>query len=354
VRILAAPDKFRGTASSAQVAAAIASGGRALGHQVIELPLADGGEGTVDVLGGANRETVVAGPFGPPARASWRLGADGVAVIEAARACGLAMAGGIEGNDPLAATSRGVGELVVAAIRAGARRIVVGLGGTACTDGGWPAVEAIAEFQASEGRQALPPLELCCDVDTEFLDAAGVFGPQKGADAEQVRILTARLATVADRYRAGWGIDVTSLAGSGAAGGLAGGLAVVGGRLVGGFDFLAGALGLQEQLDGADLVFTGEGRLDATSFSGKVIGGVLARAARAGRPVVAIVGAIDGDARPYLAGHSAALRTLSLTEIFGIQRSRSQTVDCVRLATELALAGKGDSGSISESPQTSP
>src|SRR5947209_8865636 len=164
MRVLAAPDKFRGTLTAREAAAAIAAGAARAGWTADEVPLADGGEGTLDVLGGGNRATVVTGPLGEPVEAEWRL-EDGEAWIEAARACGLTLAGGPERNDPLGAMSRGVGELIGAAIEAGAERVFVTVGGVASTDGGLGAVEAL--------QPLLPltvPLEVACDVDARFLD----------------------------------------------------------------------------------------------------------------------------------------------------------------------------------------
>src|SRR5215831_13289705 len=143
MRLLAAPDKFRGTLTARQAAAAIAAGAGRAGWEAVELPLADGGEGTLDVLGGGNRRTTVSGPLGEPVEAAWRLEEDGTALIEAAEACGLSLAGGPERNDPLAASSRGVGELIAAAVAEGATRIFVAVGGVASTDGGVGAVEAL-------------------------------------------------------------------------------------------------------------------------------------------------------------------------------------------------------------------
>jgi glycerate 2-kinase len=274
MRVLAAPDKFRGTLTAREAAAAIAAGALRAGWEADELPLADGGEGTLDVLGGGNRTTAVTGPLGEPVDAAWRL-EDGVALIEAARACGLTLAGGAEGNDPLGATSRGAGELVAAAIEAGAERVVVAVGGVASTDGGAGAVEAL--------QHLLPltvPLEVATDVEARFLDAADVFAPQKGATPEQVAILRERLAE----------LDVPDVPGAGAAGGLAGGLAALGATLVRGFDLVADRLGLDDALARADLVITGEGLVDATSLTGKVVGGVLDRAARAGVPALVVAG----------------------------------------------------------------
>src|SRR5207237_7493403 len=164
MHLLAAPDKFRGTLTAREAAAAIAAGAASAGWTGTELPLADGGEGTLDVLGGGNRRTTVTGPLGHPVEAEWRLEDDGTALVEAALACGLTLAGGPEGNDPLAATSRGVGELIAAASAEGARKVVVAVGGVASTDGGVGAVEALPA--------ELPPLEVACDVEARFLDAA--------------------------------------------------------------------------------------------------------------------------------------------------------------------------------------
>src|SRR5438270_8451965 len=218
MHLLAAPDKFRGTLTAREAAAAIAAGAASAGWTATELPLADGGEGTLDVLGGGNRRTTVTGPLGHPVEAEWRLEDDGTAVIEAALACGLTLAGGPEGNDPLAATSRGVGELVVAAIAEDAERVVVAVGGVASTDGGVGAVQTLPT--------PLPiPLDIACDVEARLLAAAEVFAPQKGATPEQVLILRERLAE----------LDLPHIPGSGAAGGLAGGLAALGRRPVPGF-----------------------------------------------------------------------------------------------------------------------
>jgi len=302
MRLLAAPDKFRGTLTARQAAAAIAAGAADAGWDAVELPLADGGEGTLDVLGGGDRVTAVTGPLGEQVEAAWRLEQDGTALIEAARACGLSLAGGPQRNDPLRATSRGVGELIAAAVAAGANRVVVAVGGVASTDGGAGAVEALPP--------KLPPLDVACDVQARFLEAADVFAPQKGATPEQVRILREGLAKLA----------VPDLPGSGAAGGLAGGLAAIGGRLVSGFDLVADRLHLDAQLAGVDLVVTGEGRLDETSFTGKVVGRVLARAAAAG--VEALVVAGDVAVKP-------PVQAVSLVEHCGADRALENAAECL-------------------------
>ncbi len=310
MRVLAAPDKFRGTLSAHEAAAAIALGASRAGWETTELPLADGGEGTLDVLGGGNRTTVVSGPLGVPVEAAWRLD-DGVALVEAARACGLTLAGGAEGNDPLGATSRGVGELIAAAIAAGAERVVVAVGGVASSDGGAGAAEAL-------GRPLAVPVEVACDVEVRFLDAADVFAPQKGATPEQVAVIRERLAR----------LDVPDQPGAGAAGGLAGGLAALGATLVPGFDLVAERLDLDRHLTAADLVITGEGRVDATSLTGKVVGGVLARAAAAGVEALVVAGDVVTN---------APIDAVSIVALCGRERALADPAACIAEVVEKEL-----------------
>jgi glycerate kinase len=319
-RCLAAPDKFRGSLSAAEVSRAVAAGARAAGAECRELPLADGGEGTLEALGGPNRASWVAGPLGEPVEAGWRLVA-GTAVIEAARAAGLSLAGGPERNDPVLASTRGVGELVAAALAAGAERVIVAVGGSATTDGGLGAVEAL-------GWAPFPvPVQVACDVRTRFADAAAVFGAQKGASPEQVELLSARLAGLAEGYGAG----VAGLPGSGAAGGLAGGLAALGAELVPGFELVAAQVGLEAALEQADLVITGEGRLDSTSFTGKVVGGVLAACARRGLGAAVVAGEIED-------GLAVTVPAYSLVERYGRDRAWSDPAACI---AELAAEATG-------------
>lgn len=332
MRVLAAPDKFRGSATGPQVAAAIAAAAAEHGHSCVELPLADGGEGMLEAFGGPDRVTEVTGPLGTPVQAGWRL-QDGWAVIESALASGLQLAGGAAGNDPLRATSRGTGELIAAAIAAGATEITVGIGGSAMTDGGRGAVEVLAGLGRLDGSGDAPPVSVCCDVTTRYLDAAPVFGPQKGATPEQVARLRERLVADAAWLRADFGVDVLEVEGSGAAGGLGGGLAALGARIVPGFAHIAGVVGLAERLAEADLVVTGEGRLDATSYAGKVVGGVLRQAEEQGVPVLVVAGAVD----PEVAGRS---RAVSLSERFGLEASMGDAAGCVRAAVAEVLAAE--------------
>jgi glycerate kinase len=317
VRILAAVDKFRGSASAHEVASAIGDACWDLGHEVVEVALADGGEGLLEVFGGANRSNRVTGPLGTPVAAGWRI--DGrTAIIEMAQASGLVVAGGPENNRPLDATTAGVGELILAAVAAGARRIIVGLGGSATTDGGLGAVQAIG----NRGRIAGVELLVACDVTTVFTDAAPVFGPQKGATAAQVELLRRRLERLAQQYDEQFGVDVSELPGSGAAGGLAGGLVALGGRIEPGFSLVADEVGLHDEIAAADLVITAEGHLDAQSFEGKVVGGVAAIAAESCTPVAVICGIADDDV-------AERLPTVSIAEKFGIERAMSEPRRCI-------------------------
>ncbi len=307
-RVLAAPDKFKGTLTAAEVAAAIGHACWESGIDCTEVPMADGGDGLLDALGGANRTSTVTGPLGDPVRADWRL-AKGTAVIEMARASGLMLVGGAAGNDPLNATTTGTGELIDHALDAGARRIIVGLGGSATTDGGFGAIRAITAI----ARLKQVELLVACDVTTTFTDAAPVFGPQKGATRAQVTMLTRRLERMTQMFLEDFGVDVTTVVGGGAAGGLGGALAALGGRLLPGFELVADELDLYDHLDDADVVITGEGCLDDTSSAGKVVGGIAAVAAEYGVPVVAIVGSDDRSDRSVPAG----VEVVSLVDVYG-------------------------------------
>jgi glycerate kinase len=295
--------------------------------------MADGGEGTLDALGGPNRRTMVMGPLGDAVDAAWRL--DGrSAVIEMARASGLALVGGAAGNDPIAATTHGTGELIATALDAGVTRIIVGVGGSATTDGGLGAMRAI--WQPARLRRT--KLVVACDVRTSFVEAADVFAPQKGATVAQVRLLRGRLERLAQLYLAGHHVDVTTLEGAGAAGGLAGGLAALGADLVPGFDLIADELDLADHIDGADLVVTGEGFLDEQSFEGKVVGGVAAMASAAGVPVLAIAGEVFD-------GCELRLPALSLVSEVGPERAMVATAESVERVLTRWLGDEGVSGS---------
>jgi glycerate kinase len=325
--VLAAPDKFRGTATAAQVAGAIAAAARRAGHTVVECPLADGGEGTLAALGGPNRTSLVTGPLGDPVEAPWRLQGN-LAVIEMALASGLALLGGAQGNDPVAASTSGTGELIALAAEAGARRIIVGVGGSATTDGGFGALRAMYPLQRFRGVDIV----VACDVRTGFVDAAEVFAPQKGASPVQVELLRRRLERLAQVYLDEYGVDLRGMVRAGAAGGLAGGLAAVGARLVDGFELVADHVGLDEQIERADLVVTGEGFLDAQSFEGKVVGGVAELAAASGVPLLVVAGDVYDDA-------DADLDVISLVDAVGEDRAHADTVDVIAEVVYARLAG---------------
>jgi len=297
---------------TAEAAAAAMAAGlvRSGFDDVVQIPLADGGEGTLDALlaarGGSRRTTRVTGPLGDPVDAEWGVLPGGIAVIEMAQASGLALVHGR--NDPLRASTRGTGELIDAARRSGFRRIMVAVGGSATTDGGLAAVEALGwSLQGVE-------VTVACDVETSFENAARVYGPQKGATDAQVSLLTRRLTRLGDAYRERTGVDVTSLTGAGAAGGLAGGLAAIGARLVPGFEAVAETVGLEGALDGATLAITGEGKLDGSSIAGKVVGGVLDWAEDLGVANIAVVaGQVTDEGRQAIAGRDGLI-VLALTD----------------------------------------
>jgi len=334
MRVLAAPDKFKGSATAQEVAAAIGHACWELGVDCVEIPMADGGDGLLDVLGGANRESSVTGPLGDPVRAGWRFSGD-TAVIEMARASGLVLAGGANGNEALDATTTGTGELIDHALDAGAKRIIVGLGGSATTDGGFGAIRAISAI----ARLKQVELLVACDVSTRFTDAASVFGPQKGASPAQVKLLERRLDRLVQMFDEDFDFDVTAVEGGGAAGGLGGALAALGGRLVPGFELVADELDLFDHLDvdnpdRVDVIITGEGRLDATSFDGKVVGGIVELGRDAGIPVMAVVGEADAD----VLGPSTGLSDAAvLADLFGLESALAEPKQCIERATAILV-----------------
>lgn len=337
MRVLIAPDKFRGTATAAEICAAVATAVAESGGTAVSQPLADGGEGTLDAFGGANRTTTVTGPLGDLVDAAWRLDrtADGAtAIIEMATASGMALVGAGEDNDVLAASTFGTGELIVEAVDRGATRIILGLGGSATSDGGLGALRAMEPLARFRGLE----LVVATDVLTLFTDAAVVFGPQKGATPAQVKLLTGRLERLAQVYEETHGRDVRNLPGSGAAGGLAGGLAAIGAEIAPGFDFVAEAVGLHEAMETADLVVTGEGKLDDQSFNGKVIGGVADMAATLDVPVLAVAGVVELSPQMQVAVPSH-VTVVSLTAEFGQDAAMANTATLVAQVVADHLSG---------------
>jgi len=289
VRFLVAPDSFKGTFGAREVADAIGRGVEDAGAVPDLCPAADGGEGTAEVLlgalGGERRQAEAHDPLGRPIEASYALLRDGSeAVVEVAAASGLGLVEEAK-RDAVGASSGGTGELILAAIASGARRILVAAGGSATTDAGRGAIDAIEAGGGIGDAQ----LEVLCDVSLPFERAAEVFGPQKGATQEQVESLTSRLVAEAGALRR----DPRGRAMTGAAGGLAGGLwAACGAHLVLGSTFVLGVIGFDRRLEEADAVITGEGRLDAQSREGKLTGQIARRCRTARMPCHVIAGEI--------------------------------------------------------------
>jgi glycerate kinase len=317
-RVLVAPDAFKGTIPAAVVADALARGLRECGVLALECPVADGGEGTLEALveadGGELLRAAATDALGRPIEAAWALLADGsTAVVEAARASGLALIAPAE-RDAEGASTAGTGALVLAACAAGASRVIVCAGGTATTDGGIGALEAMEAGGGVDGAEIV----VACDVLTPFELAAEVFAPQKGASPAAVVRLSQRLERVARELPR----DPRGLSMSGAGGGLAGGLwARHGAKLRSGAALVLDAVGFQARLDDADAVIIGEGRLDAQSLSGKVGGVILARARERGVPVHAVAGAADIDrSDPAWRGLVSVQRAGSVQELVELGR----------------------------------
>ncbi|MFN2543273.1 MAG: glycerate kinase [Actinomycetota bacterium] len=363
MRVLAAPDKFRGTLTAAQAAAAIAEGWRKgrPGDDVEELPLADGGEGTLDTLvaalGGRVLPAVVTGPLGEPVEATYGVvEGEGLAIVEMARASGLAIVPKA-GRDPLRATTRGTGELLLAACRHSPSRVIVCIGGSATTDGGAGMAQALGIRLLDADMRELPPggaalLDLAsidatglaaelrgvevlvaCDVDNPLAGpqgAAAVYGPQKGATPEQIDLLDRALRHYAEVLERDLGVAAADVAGAGAAGGLGAGLiAFLGAELRPGVDVVMDAVRFEERLQGAGAVVTGEGKVDEQSLRGKTPAGVL-RVARQHRVPVVIA---CGQASVSVQG----ARLISMAGRFGLRRAFDEAADSLtQLVAELA------------------
>lgn len=330
-KIILAFDSFKGSATSRQLAEAAAEGVRRVFPECLTVvfPIADGGEGTVDALRSAMyARTVtckVTGPLGEPQEASYAL-AGTTALVELASAAGLTLVPE-ERRNPLHTTTFGVGQLIADAISRGCRQIVLGLGGSATNDAATgilaalgyrfldsdgqeqpPVGASLAKIAEIDSRNALPALRgvrftLACDVANPFCGpdgAAAVYAPQKGASAADVAVLDAGMKHYASVLKKLAGRDIVAVPGAGAAGGVAGGLLpFVNASIRSGIDTVLDLLHFDEALDGASLVITGEGRIDAQSSMGKAVGGILARARKRGVPVVALAGQV-ADARALL------------------------------------------------------
>jgi glycerate kinase len=284
--VLVAPDAFKGTLRSTEVAAAVGRGLEDEGWPVDLCPIADGGEGTLEVLltalGGETAGATVADPLGRPVRAGFGLLEDGtLGVVETAAASGLGLVAEAE-RDAWAASTRGTGELIAAAVEAGASHVIVTVGGSATTDGGAGALEALAEA----GTPSIE-MDVVCDVRVPYESAPRIYGPQKGADSTMVKRLERRLDELAVSFpRDPRGVPMT-----GAAGGLSGGLwAARDARLVAGAPYVLDAIGFDARMRRAAFVVTGEGSLDEQTLQGKIVGEVATRCRQGGVPCHAIVG----------------------------------------------------------------
>jgi glycerate 2-kinase len=323
--VLVAPDGFKGTFRATEVAAAIGRGLESAGLRPPDLcPVADGGHGTMEVLltalGGETAAARVHDPLGREIEAAFGLLEDGgTAVVEMARASGLALLEPEE-RDPVAASTRGTGELVAAAVEAGAQVVLVACGGSATTDGGAGAIEAI-EASGGLGRAKIVCL---CDVRTPFERAAEVFGPQKGADPPTVKRLTERLREIAAGLpRNPLGVPMT-----GCAGGLSGGLwAQYDAALEPGAPFVLHALDFDTRMRAARAVIVGEGRIDEQTLQGKIAGEIATRARQTGVPCFAIVGSSELDA--FGARMLDLQRVLEATDLDAISAAAASLVDVI-------------------------
>lgn len=279
--------------SASEVAAAMAAGVSEVGFTPRQMPLADGGEGTArivgEALGGEFVSVAVSDPLGRPVEAEYCLLPDGQAMVEVAAASGLTLVDESE-RDPLQASTRGTGEVIAAAAKAGASEVILAAGGSATTDGGTGAVEALRDADLGD---APPKITVLCDVTTAWQDSPRIFAPQKGATPAQVTELEVRLEKLAEEMPN----DPRGVAMTGAAGGLTGGLwAWFDAELVSGASRVLDLLGFDQALAVAGLVLTGEGRLDASTAEGKLVSEVAGRCERADVPCLAVVGELALDA----------------------------------------------------------
>ena len=347
-KIVLIPDSFKGTLSSVEVCRVLRGCVelRLPGCEVRAIPVADGGEGSVDAflaaLGGEKVHARVAGPFFEPVESFYGLTDGGkTAIVEMAACAGLPLAG--ERRDPALTTTYGVGELIALAVEGGARKIILGLGGSATNDAGCGAAAALGvrffdrtgtpfvptggtlgeveRIDVSAARERLRGVEITamCDIDNPMYGengAAYVFAPQKGAGPEQVRALDAGLRRLAGVMRRELGMDFAELPGAGAAGAMGAGVtAFLGASLQSGIESVLNAVDFDRAAADADLIFTGEGRLDSQSLRGKVVIGVARRAKRLGKRVIAIVGGAEGELEAaYAEGVTAVFTTNRLPE----------------------------------------
>ena len=378
MKIVVAPAKFKGRLSAPEAARAIARGAAraSAGASIVVVPMADGGEGTVEALveatGGSFREAVVRGPMGVPVSARFgRLGDGRTAAVEMASASGLVLVAP-ERRDVSRASTFGTGELLLAAIEGGATRVVVGIGGSATNDGGSGLAQALGYRLLDADGADLPPgggslgrldriesggrdarldgveVAVACDVANPLCGprgASAIYGPQKGATADQVAMLDANLAHLARIIRRDLGVDVLDVPGAGAAGGLgAGMIAFAGGRLEPGVSLVIEAVGLADRLRGADLCLTGEGAIDASSAFGKTGVGVARLARSLGCPTFALVGSIGPGAEDAIVEGIDAIFSICPGPI-GLDEAVGRAGELLERAAEQAVrafvAGRG-------------
>jgi glycerate 2-kinase len=370
MRVVIAPDKFKGSLTALEAAAAMARGvARACPEAFVdEVPMADGGEGTTQALvaatGGSVREAQVTGPLGEPVVAAFGLLGDGqTAALEMAAASGLVLVPSTKRN-PMVATTRGTGELLLAAIAAGARRLIVGIGGSATNDGGaglgqalgfrllddagrelepgGGSLDRLARIDQSGRKRALDGVEVAvaCDVTNPLCGPTGasnVYGPQKGASPEMVENLDRNLAHFATIVERDLGLAIKDQPGSGAAGGLGAGLvAFAGGKLEPGIKLVIEAVKLAARLEAADLCLTGEGAIDAQSAFGKTAVGVAQLARSLNCPVLALAGSIGAGAEAVLEQGVDAFFSICPGPI-GLDQAISQAETLLERAAEQAM-----------------
>jgi glycerate 2-kinase len=353
LRLLIAPDSYGDTLTAVEAAATIAAGwNRARpADRMIVAPQSDGGPGFVDVLAdrvGERRAVQVCGPLTDEVQAEWVLDpASGTAYLECAQACGLALLGGPPTPaTALAAQTRGVGRLIGAALDAGAARIVVGLGGSASTDGGRGLIEELGGLQTARQRLAGVELIAACDVEHPLLGpwgAARVFGPQKGADPDTVAALEERLAQWGAELDAAAGRAVSAESGAGAAGGIGAALLALGGRRESGASIVAEHTDLAGDLARVDLAITGEGKFDDQSLRGKVVGALAAAAQSAQVPLVVLAGQVTLDTPAY---HAAGiLAAFAVSDYAGsVRLAQADAANQLMGLASLVAARLGNSG----------
>ena len=390
MKVVIAPQSFKGSISALDAARAMEEGVLRVVPDAgtVLVPVADGGDGTLETLveatGGEIRSTTVTGPVGRPVTAEWGALGDGqTAVIEMARTSGLALLS-LGELDPLRATTYGLGEVIREALDAGFRSFMVGIGGSATNDGGAGMAQALGVRLLDEAGTDLPPggaalaalrridvsgldervaearFSVACDVSNPLTGpegAAAVYGPQKGATPGMVQQLDAALKHFAEVVERDIGTSIDAVPGSGAAGGLGGGMmAFLGGSLRAGVDIVLDHVGLDEKLEGADLVITGEGQVDFQTVYNKAPIGVARRAKRRNIPVLAVCGSLGrGFEDVHAEGIDAVVSIVNapMTLDEASARAGELIADAVAEAMRLMKAGGGDSGrTVSPSPET--